>query len=166
MALMWGRVRPDGIIIPLPLSHRMLAEIVCARRPSVTHAIGLLEQEGRLRPTSEDSMSSSEIHRRGVSKRNGLNPRTGSLSPSPSRAPEACCSTTDTVASRLSHDRLNVGSSGSAISERDLAPPMSFNRDDSAADCQPVGPRVRGPGSNHADHRGDGAGLDPSLPAP
>ena len=53
MALMWGRVRPDGIVIPLPLSHQMLAEIVCARRPSVTQAIGLLEREGRLRRTSE-----------------------------------------------------------------------------------------------------------------
>lgn len=48
IALMWGRVRPEGILIPFPLSHEMLAEIVCARRPSVTQAIGSLERQGRI----------------------------------------------------------------------------------------------------------------------
>ena len=53
IALMWGRVRTDGILIPFRLSHEMLAEIVCARRPTVTQALGSLERHGRIRRTPE-----------------------------------------------------------------------------------------------------------------
>jgi CRP/FNR family cyclic AMP-dependent transcriptional regulator len=35
----WGRVGPDGITLPLRLTHRTLARLVGARRPSVTTAI-------------------------------------------------------------------------------------------------------------------------------
>ncbi|HEU4657100.1 MAG TPA: helix-turn-helix domain-containing protein [Capillimicrobium sp.] len=35
----WGRVGPDGIVLPLRLTHRTLARLVGARRPSVTTAI-------------------------------------------------------------------------------------------------------------------------------
>jgi hypothetical protein len=45
----WGRVRPDGILVDLRLSHRTLGEIVGARRPTVTSALGELRDEGRLR---------------------------------------------------------------------------------------------------------------------
>jgi CRP-like cAMP-binding protein len=44
----WGRVRPDGLLLPLRLTHRVIARLIGARRPSVTTAIGNLEQEGRL----------------------------------------------------------------------------------------------------------------------
>lgn len=41
----WGRVAPDGRIVPLQLSHRLLAELVSAQRPSVTVALrGLTER--------------------------------------------------------------------------------------------------------------------------
>ncbi len=53
LALMWGRVRTDGILIPFPLSHEMLAESICARRPSVTQAIGSLERQGRILRTPD-----------------------------------------------------------------------------------------------------------------
>jgi CRP/FNR family transcriptional regulator, cyclic AMP receptor protein len=53
IALMWGRVRTGGILIPFRLSHEMLAEIICARRPSVTQAIGSLERQGRILRTPE-----------------------------------------------------------------------------------------------------------------
>lgn len=53
VALMWGRVRTDGILIPFRLSHEMLAEIICARRPSVTQALGSLERQGRILRTPE-----------------------------------------------------------------------------------------------------------------
>jgi CRP/FNR family transcriptional regulator, cyclic AMP receptor protein len=53
IALMWGRVRTDGILIPFRLTHEMLAEIICARRPSVTQAIASLERQGRIRRTPE-----------------------------------------------------------------------------------------------------------------
>jgi hypothetical protein len=45
----WGRVRPDGIVVDLRLSHRTLGEIVGARRPTVTSALGELRDEGKLR---------------------------------------------------------------------------------------------------------------------
>ncbi len=53
IALMWGRVRTEGILIPFRLSHEMLAEIICARRPSVTQAIGSLERQGRILRTAD-----------------------------------------------------------------------------------------------------------------
>ena len=36
LANRWGHVRPDGIILPLPLTHSVLSELVAARRPSVS----------------------------------------------------------------------------------------------------------------------------------
>jgi CRP/FNR family transcriptional regulator, cyclic AMP receptor protein len=42
----WGRVRPDGISVPLPLSHERLATIVGAHRPAVTTAMGELTRAG------------------------------------------------------------------------------------------------------------------------
>lgn len=44
----WGRVTPDGIRIPLRLTHATLAALVASRRPSVTTALNLLEREGAL----------------------------------------------------------------------------------------------------------------------
>lgn len=46
LAERWGRVRPDGIVVPLPLSHQRLADLVGAHRPSVTSAIGDLTRAG------------------------------------------------------------------------------------------------------------------------
>jgi CRP/FNR family cyclic AMP-dependent transcriptional regulator len=49
----WGRVTPDGILLPLRLTHETLARLVGAQRPSVTTALSQLEDEGRLRRTPE-----------------------------------------------------------------------------------------------------------------
>ena len=46
LAERWGRVRPDGILVPLPLSHQRLADLVGAHRPSVTTAMGELARSG------------------------------------------------------------------------------------------------------------------------
>ena len=35
----WGRITADGVVVPLALSHRMLAELVGARRPTVSVAL-------------------------------------------------------------------------------------------------------------------------------
>jgi CRP/FNR family cyclic AMP-dependent transcriptional regulator len=48
LAERWGRVRSDGIAVPLPLSHQRLADLVGAHRPSVTTAIGDLGRAGSL----------------------------------------------------------------------------------------------------------------------
>ena len=41
----WGRVTTDGVVVPLALSHRMLAEFVGARRPTVSSALAELARE-------------------------------------------------------------------------------------------------------------------------
>ena len=40
LAERWGRVHADGIVVPLPLSHQRLADLVGAHRQSVTTAMG------------------------------------------------------------------------------------------------------------------------------
>ncbi|HEU4979191.1 MAG TPA: Crp/Fnr family transcriptional regulator [Solirubrobacteraceae bacterium] len=44
----WGRVTPEGIVIPVPLTHTLLANVIGARRPSTTTAIGRLGERGLL----------------------------------------------------------------------------------------------------------------------
>lgn len=53
LAERWGRVTPQGVIVPLRLTHETLARLVGAQRPSVTTAIRQLEEEGHLRRTPE-----------------------------------------------------------------------------------------------------------------
>ncbi len=48
LAERWGRVLPDGIAVPLPLSHQRLADLVGAHRPSVTTAMGDLVRSGAI----------------------------------------------------------------------------------------------------------------------
>lgn len=48
LAERWARVRPDGIAVPLPLSHQRLADLVGAHRPSVTTAMWDLARSGAL----------------------------------------------------------------------------------------------------------------------
>jgi CRP/FNR family cyclic AMP-dependent transcriptional regulator len=44
----WGKVRPEGIVVHLPLSHQRLADLVGAHRPSVTTAMGELLRSGEV----------------------------------------------------------------------------------------------------------------------
>jgi CRP/FNR family cyclic AMP-dependent transcriptional regulator len=44
----WGRVTPGGVLLELDLTHRLLAGVIGARRPSVTTALKALEQSGAL----------------------------------------------------------------------------------------------------------------------
>ena len=46
LAERWGRVVPGGVLVSLRLSHRTLAGMVGARRPSVTTALGQLMARG------------------------------------------------------------------------------------------------------------------------
>lgn len=45
----WGRVRPDGVHLPLRLSHSVLADLVAAQRPSVTGSLKRLGERGLVR---------------------------------------------------------------------------------------------------------------------
>jgi CRP/FNR family transcriptional regulator, cyclic AMP receptor protein len=46
LAERWGRVHTDGVVVPLPLSHQRLADLIGAHRPSVTTAMGELARAG------------------------------------------------------------------------------------------------------------------------
>ncbi|MFL5850343.1 MAG: Crp/Fnr family transcriptional regulator [Solirubrobacteraceae bacterium] len=48
LAERFGRVAPEGVVVPLPLGHQRLADLVGAHRPSVTTAMGELQRQGRL----------------------------------------------------------------------------------------------------------------------
>jgi CRP/FNR family cyclic AMP-dependent transcriptional regulator len=48
LAERWGRVTPAGIVVPLPLGHQRLADLVGAHRPSVTSALGELTRSGAI----------------------------------------------------------------------------------------------------------------------
>jgi CRP/FNR family cyclic AMP-dependent transcriptional regulator len=53
LAERWGRVTPDGVLIPLDISHRLLAQLVGARRPTVSTALGELAREGTVQRRSD-----------------------------------------------------------------------------------------------------------------
>jgi CRP-like cAMP-binding protein len=44
----WGRVTPTGTLVPFGLTHEVIADLVGARRPSVTTALAGLERDGQL----------------------------------------------------------------------------------------------------------------------
>jgi CRP/FNR family transcriptional regulator, cyclic AMP receptor protein len=48
LAERWGRVTPHGVAVPLVLSHRMLGQLVGARRPTISSALGQLTRSGEV----------------------------------------------------------------------------------------------------------------------
>ena len=48
LAERWGRVARDGIAVPLVLSHRLIGELVGARRPTISTALAELARDGQL----------------------------------------------------------------------------------------------------------------------
>jgi hypothetical protein len=70
----WGRVRSDGIVVPLRLTHTVLADLVAARRPTVTSALSDLSRRGLVRAVAEGWLLS------------GPPPGRGSRSPAPRSA--------------------------------------------------------------------------------
>src|ERR1044072_3540550 len=44
LAERWGRVSGDGVIVPLALTHRILGQLVGARRPTVSTALSELAE--------------------------------------------------------------------------------------------------------------------------
>ena len=59
LVLLWdladrfGRVQPEGVIVPFRLTHETLGHVVGAQRPSVTTALGELESAGRISRRSQ-----------------------------------------------------------------------------------------------------------------
>jgi CRP-like cAMP-binding protein len=56
----WGRVRSDGVLVPLRLTHAILADLVAARRPTVTSALTELGREGLVQSIQEGWLLSGE----------------------------------------------------------------------------------------------------------
>ncbi|MFL5864215.1 MAG: Crp/Fnr family transcriptional regulator [Solirubrobacteraceae bacterium] len=56
----WAGSTPDGIYLPLPLTHGLLAELVAARRPTVTRALSGLAQRGLVRVVDDVWLLSGE----------------------------------------------------------------------------------------------------------
>ncbi len=52
LAERWGRVRSEGVILPLNLTHAVLADLVAARRPTVTTALTELGRLGIVTPST------------------------------------------------------------------------------------------------------------------
>ena len=56
----WGRVRADGVHLPLRLTHAILAELVAARRPTVTSALSELARGGLVRSVDDGWLLSGD----------------------------------------------------------------------------------------------------------
>ena len=54
LAARWGRVEPSGIRLSLPLTHRLLGQLVAAERPSISHALARLSHAGIVTGTAGD----------------------------------------------------------------------------------------------------------------
>jgi hypothetical protein len=53
LAERFGRVTPDGILVPVPINHTMMARFVGAQRPTVSQAVGELTRRGEVARTEE-----------------------------------------------------------------------------------------------------------------
>jgi hypothetical protein len=51
----WGRVTPAGVVLPLNLTHSVIAQLTGLRRPSVSLSLGELERSGEIVRVSRDS---------------------------------------------------------------------------------------------------------------
>lgn len=56
----WGRVRSDGVVVPLRLTHAVLSDLVAARRPTVTSALSELGRRGLVRAVQEGWLLSGD----------------------------------------------------------------------------------------------------------
>jgi CRP/FNR family transcriptional regulator, cyclic AMP receptor protein len=54
LASRWGRVEPAGVRLSLPLTHRLLGQLVAAERPSISHALKRLAQAGLVTGPTDD----------------------------------------------------------------------------------------------------------------
>jgi CRP/FNR family cyclic AMP-dependent transcriptional regulator len=44
----WGRVTPQGVLVPVPLTHQLLAQLTCLQRPTVSSALSHLARDGQV----------------------------------------------------------------------------------------------------------------------
>jgi CRP/FNR family transcriptional regulator, cyclic AMP receptor protein len=63
LAARWGRVRSDGTVLQLRVTHSVLADLVAARRPTVTTALSELSRRGLVRTDGETWLLPGEAPR-------------------------------------------------------------------------------------------------------
>ena len=56
----WGRVGVDGVVLPLHLTHSVLADLVAARRPTVTSSLTELSRAGLVQSTGDGWLLSGD----------------------------------------------------------------------------------------------------------
>jgi CRP-like cAMP-binding protein len=61
LASRFGRVRGDGVFVPLRLTHAALAELVAARRPTVTSALSALARTGEVRALEDGWLLAGDL---------------------------------------------------------------------------------------------------------
>jgi CRP/FNR family cyclic AMP-dependent transcriptional regulator len=49
----WGTVTAQGVRVPVPLTHQLLAQITCLQRPTVSAAVGRLAQSGAVERSAD-----------------------------------------------------------------------------------------------------------------
>ncbi len=49
----WGRTSREGVLLPLPLTHRTIAQLVCMRRPTVSTTLQALARAGQVMRRSD-----------------------------------------------------------------------------------------------------------------
>ncbi|MGH2915292.1 MAG: helix-turn-helix domain-containing protein [Solirubrobacteraceae bacterium] len=59
-AARWGRVGSAGIVLPVRLTHTVLADLVAARRPTVTSSLSELARQGTVRPRRDGWLLTGE----------------------------------------------------------------------------------------------------------
>jgi hypothetical protein len=64
IAQRWGRVTPEGVLIPLPLTHEVIASLVAASRPPVSTALAQLSRDGLLQRTRDGWLMDREVESR------------------------------------------------------------------------------------------------------
>jgi len=48
LAARWGRVTPEGVVLPLPLTNQLLAQLACLRRPTVSSTMTRFAETGEV----------------------------------------------------------------------------------------------------------------------
>ena len=66
-AARWGRVRGDGTLLPLRLTHAVLADLVAAQRPTVTSALAELGRRGLVSAVQDGWLLSGQAPQRAQS---------------------------------------------------------------------------------------------------
>lgn len=62
LAARWGRVEPSGIRLTMPLTHRLLGQLIGAERPSVSHALHRLARGGLVTGMTSDLHLHGTLH--------------------------------------------------------------------------------------------------------